>query len=53
MRRDLVMDFIKTLSDMDAINHLDAYGGAIFALEVDEAFEKLEEKGWKIDKEDV
>lgn len=50
MRRDLVEDFIKVLSDMDAINHLDAYGGASFALEVDEAFEILESQGWKISK---
>lgn len=51
MRRDLVTDFIKALSDIEAIDHLDAYGGAIFALEIDEAFELLEAKGWKFDKD--
>lgn len=52
LRRDLVADFLKALSDINAIGHLDAYGGALFALEIDEAFEILETKGWKIDKEE-
>lgn len=51
LRRDLVSDFLKILSELDAIDHLDAYGAAIFTLEIDEAFEMLEANGWKISKE--
>lgn len=53
MRRELVGDFIEALSEIAAIDHLDAYGGALFALEIDAAFEKLEAGGWEINKKEV
>lgn len=50
MSRELTADIIRELSEIDSLNHLDAYGGACFALDIDEVLEKLKKKGWRFHK---
>jgi hypothetical protein len=53
VRRDLTEEFILALSKLEALDHLDVYGGALFALEIDEAFEMLEANGWEFNKQEA
>lgn len=51
MTREFVADLVKELFEVGNFNHLDGYGGALLALDLDEAMEGLQKKGWKISKE--
>lgn len=48
---DLVADLLKALSDEGNLDHFDAYGfGALYALDLQEAFEELQKMGWQFNK---
>ena len=52
--RIFVADLLKALFiDGENLDHLDGYGGALFALDLEEAIEALREKGWKFIKEEA
>lgn len=51
--RDFVAELVKELFDGGNLNHLDGYGGALFALDLEEAMESLRTKGWRISKEET
>lgn len=48
--QDLVADLLKVLAEQGSIDHLDAYGGALFAMDLQSAFEDLRKKGWEFDR---
>lgn len=52
MTREFVADLVKELFEAGNFNHLDGYGGALLALDLDEAMEALQKKGWKVSKEE-
>lgn len=47
---DLVADLLKVLAEQGSIDHLDAYGGALFAMDLQGAFADLRKKGWEFDR---
>jgi len=49
-RRDFVAELVKELFDVGNFEHLDGYGGALLAMDLDEAVENLVENGWQITK---
>jgi PhoPQ-activated pathogenicity-related protein len=46
----VVADLLKVLSEQGSLNHLDAYGGGLFAMELQDAFADLRKKGWEFDR---
>lgn len=48
--KDLVAALLKTLAEQGSLDHLDAYGGALFAMDLEGAFADLREQGWEFDR---
>lgn len=54
INREFVADLLKALFiDGENLDHLDGYGGALFALDLEEAMEAMRKKGWKTTKEEI
>jgi hypothetical protein len=49
-KMEFAADLIKELSNLRALDHLDGYGGALFALDVYEAVKKTTENEWKLER---
>lgn len=50
--REFSADLVKALFETEDFNHLDGYGGALLVLDIEDAVEALQEKGWKLTKEE-
>lgn len=50
--QQLVADLLRVLGEEGNLDHLDAYGGALFALDLQDAFAELRKKGWKFTKKE-
>lgn len=48
--QDLVADLLKVMEKQGSLGHLDAYGGALFALDLQGAFADLRKEGWEFDR---